>query len=246
MNEDAKKAQETARIQMLARVKNILEEKDSDAAIEFIERQDDFKAVVNSYNTLIFDLYNKEKNLGWMVPIANAGISYCLGKSRELADKDAEMATKLKSIAKVISFNLASFTWPGWDEEGITVTEADLAAGLAAAKLNLKLVEELGKDPAQLSNSYWTVGSHYLARNTPKDYDKAIEAFNQAAEQARVAKSTDGELMNTGYVAMARILKGDQAQADFDASIKALKEMGTDDAKFFAKQLEDVLKVFSR
>jgi len=246
MNEDAKKAQETARIQMLARVKNILEEKDSDAAIEFIERQDDFKAVVNSYNTLIFDLYNKEKNLGWMVPIANAGISYCLERSKELAEKNAELSAKLKTVAKGMSFNLASFTWPGWDEKGITVTETDLAAGLAAAKLNLKLVEALGKDPAQLSNSYWSLGAHHIARNTAKDYDEAIEAFESAVEQARAANSKDGEFMNTGYAAMARILKGDQAQADFDASIKALKEMGTDDANFFAQQLEDVLKVFSR
>lgn len=35
------------------------------------------------------------------------------------------------------------------------------------------------------------------------------------------------------------------AQTDFDAAVKALKELGTDDANFYAQQLEDVLKVFT-
>jgi tetratricopeptide (TPR) repeat protein len=240
MNKDD---QAKARAEMLAKVKKIVEEKGSDAAIEFIQEQGDFRTIVNSYNNLIGDLYWKEKALDAVVPIANAGIKYCLDKSQEFAKTDPETSTKLKILAKVFSANLASFTWPGWDEEGITVTDADLKAGLEAAKLNLRLVEELGSDPAQLSNSHWSIGAHHLAA---KDYQKAIDAFNQAASKARAAEKKDGELMNSGYAAMARMLKGEDAQTDFDAAVEALKELGTDDANFYAQQLEDVLKVFSR
>jgi hypothetical protein len=243
MNEDPKKALQEAMAKIMAEAKQVLADKGPDATIEFIQGQDELGKIVNSYNNLIFELYNKEKNLEWLVPIANAGIKYCLDKARELADENAELANRLKMFAKVFSANLASFTWPGWGEEGITVTDADLTAGLQAAKLNLRLVEELGSDPAQLSNSYWSLGAHHLAA---KGYDKAIESFKLAAEQARVAEKKDSELMSSGYTAMAKILEGDDAQTDFDEAVGALKELGTDDANFYAQQLQDVLKVFSR
>ena len=55
--------------------------------------------------------------------------------------------------------------------------------------------------------------------------------------------------MNKGYVAMADILAGvekEKMQAEFDKTVKALQDIGTDDAKFFASQLVSVLKFFSQ
>jgi len=245
MNEDEKKAQQEAMTRIMNEVKQLLSDRGPEAAVEFIEGQDDLGKTVNTYNNLIFELYNKEKNLKWLVPVANAGITFCLGKSKELASQNAELSTKLKSVAKALSFNLASFTWPGWDEKGIVITQADLDAGLEAAKLNLQLVEELGADPGQMSNSHWSVGAHYLARKTPADFDKAKKSFESALDYGKQAGSRESELMNAGYIVITRVLAGEDARSDLDDVVKELNDLGTGDAKFFAKQIEDVLEVFS-
>ena len=55
--------------------------------------------------------------------------------------------------------------------------------------------------------------------------------------------------MNNGYIAMTDILAGaekEKAQAEFDKTVKALEDIGTDDSKFFASQLVSVLKFFSQ
>lgn len=234
--------EDPARAEIAAKVREMVERQGADSAIAFIEGAEDYKQVVNNYNNLMMDLYWKERALNAAVPVIDAGIKYCLAKSDELAAEDSAMATKLKTFAKIFSFNLASFTWPGWAEEGITITDEDLDAGLEAAKLNLKLVEELGGDPGQLSNSHWSIGAHYLAR---EDYQNAVSSFENAQFEAHRVGIKDSELMNAGYLAMARILSGEDVRGDFDRAVKALNNLGTDDAKFYAQQLEDVLKIFS-
>jgi len=82
-----------------------------------------------------------------------------------------------------------------------------------------------------------------------KEYAKAITAFESAVSYAQKVGSKDAELMNKGYIAMSKILAGadkEKAQADFDNTVKALQDIGTDDSKFFAGQLVSVLKFFSQ
>jgi len=112
--------------------------------------------------------------------------------------------------------------------------------------LNVRLVERLGGKPGQMSNSYWAIGAQYLAM---KEYEKAKKAFESATTFAQKAGGKGAELMNNGYIAMTKILEGsdkEKAQADFDKTVKALQDIGTDDSKFFASQLESVLKFFSK
>jgi tetratricopeptide (TPR) repeat protein len=234
------------RLEMAAAVKKLIEANDSYAAIEMVQEKGVFADVAQRYEFLVRDLYWQEKALHAVVPIANAGILYCLTKADELSEKDAEGASKMLNYAKIMSFNLSSFTWPGWDEKGIVITEHALMAGLEAAKLNLRLVEKLGGDHGQLSNSYWAIGAQYLAL---KDYASAITAFGSAAEYAKKSGSKDAELMNNGYIAMTKVLEDaekEKAQGDFDKIVKALKDIGTDDANFFAGQLVSALEFFSR
>ncbi len=234
------------RLETAVTVRKMIDENDSYGAIEMIQGKGDFEEIAQRYEFLVRDLYWQEKALHAVVPIARAGIQYCLIKARELEEKDAESAKKMLNLAKVISFNLSSFTWPGWDEKDIMITGDALVAGLAAAKLNLRLVEELGGDPAQLSNSHWAIGAQYLAM---KEYVKAKAAFESAAKYAHKAGSKDAALMNNGYIAMTGILQGadkEKAQVQFDKTVKALEDIGTDDSKFFANQLVSVLKFFSQ
>ena len=134
------------RLEMAAAVKKLIEANDGYAAIEMIQEKGTYAEVAQRYEFLVRDLYWQEKALHAVVPIANAGILYCLTKAGELSDKDEEGASKMVNFAKIMSFNLSSFTWPGWDEKGIVVTEHALVAGLEAAKLNVRLVEKLGGD----------------------------------------------------------------------------------------------------
>ncbi len=234
------------RLKMAATIKKLIEEEDSYAAIESIQDTSGFDEVVKRYHYLVLDLYWQEKALHAVIPVGRAGILYCLTKAQELAEKDSVNAAKMLRFAKIISYNLASFTWPGWDEKGIVITEDALTAGLEAAKLNVRLVERLGRDPGQLSNAYWVVGAQYLAL---KDYVSAIGAFESAVAHARAAGSKESELMNNGYIAITKIIEGsdkEKAQKDLNKTIDALKNLKTEDANFFANQLQDVLPVFTK
>lgn len=234
------------RLEMAAAVKELVEDNDTYGAIEMIQGKGTYAEVAQRYEFLVRDLYWQEKALHAVLPIANAGILYCLTKANELTEKDAEVASKMVNYAKIMSFNLSSFTWPGWDEKDIVITEHALVVGLEAAKLNVRLVEKLGGDHGQLSNSYWAIGAQYIAL---KDFGSAIAAFESAVEYAEKAGSKDAELMNNGYIAMTKVLEGskkEQAQADFDKIVKALKDIGSDDANFYADQLVSALKFFSR
>jgi tetratricopeptide (TPR) repeat protein len=234
------------RLEKAATVKKMVEENDSYGAIEMIQSKGDFKEIAQRYEYLVRDLYWQEKAVNAMVPVARAGIHYCLTKANELTYKDSAAAHKMVDYAKIISYNLSSFTWPGWNEEGIVITDEALVAGLEAALLNARLVERLGGNPGQMSNSYWAIGAQYLAM---KEYGEAKSAFESAVVYAKQAGGKDAELMNRGYFLMAEILEGkekDKAQAEFDKTVKALQDIGTDDSNFFVDQLVSVLKFFSK
>ena len=234
------------RLETAAAVKEMVGENDSYGAIEMIQGKGDYKEIAQRYEYLVRDLYWQEKSVEAVVPVARAGIQYCLTKASELAEKDSAAAHKMVDYAKIMSYNLSSFTWPGWDEKDIVITDEALVAGLEAAMLNVRLVERLGGKPGQMSNSYWAIGAQYLAM---KEYTKAMDAFEFAVSYARKANAKGAELMNKGYVAMVKILEGtdkDNAQVDFNRTVELLKDIGTDDSKFFANQLVSVLKFFSQ
>ena len=145
-------AQQTdqARMEITTNTRNIIQEQDIYAAIEYIQESGDFKVITARYHNLIFDLYWQEKALFAMVPVAQAGIQYALTKAREFDSEDSVLAGKMRSFVKMWSFNLASFTWPGWQEEGIAITDADRKDGLDAAQLNVRICKALGEGPVKL------------------------------------------------------------------------------------------------
>ncbi len=236
------KQEDTERIKVFEKVKEILRKHDIYKAIEFVNSQGEPQVVAKRYLDLAMDFYWKEKNVPAVVNFAQAGIHYCLLKAQDYSKDDA---LKLKGIAMALSYNLASFTWPGWDEKGIVISKADLNTGLDAAKLNLRLALELEKGPAAISVSHWAIGAQYLALG---DYDKAIESFTAAVEKAREVQDKASELMNAGYIGIAKILAGKEkdGQKEFDDAQEGLKQQKTEDADFYSKQLHTVLKVFSK
>ena len=234
------------RAQILAEVKSILEESDEFRAIEFVNGQGDPEMVANRYFDLVIDFYWQEGSLPEVVTFARAGIQYALSKAQELPPEEAEGASKLRSIAKAMAYNLASFTWPGWDQEGIVVSERDLATGLDAAKLNLRLAHELSKPTSAVSAAHWVLGAQYLAA---AHYSEAVEAFTMAREKAHQADDEASEWMNHGYIGMARIIEGSakkEGEKALSEAIDGLEKVNTEDARFYTAQLKSVLEFFSK
>lgn len=231
---------------VLEKVKALLKSSDTFKAIEFINSQGKPGLVAKRYADLVNDLYWQEKALSDVVIIGRAGIQYCLTKAQDLAESDSAGAAQLKGTAKAIAYNLASYTWPGWDEKGIVISQADLIAGLDAAKLNLRLAIELNKGPKPLSMAYWALGAQYL---TLGEYEEAVSAFDSSKEEAREGKDRASELLALGYIGVTRIAEGtkkSKGEKQLDEAVSGLEKLKTEDAKFFADQLRTVLKVFTK
>lgn len=222
---------------------NLAKSEDSFRAFAHIEASGNPGEVVTWYSTLVRLGYSQEKNVPLMAAFGRRGIQYGLEQAGRT--ESDELADKLRSTAKEISFNLGANTWPGWDE-GIVITATDLAVGLDAARTNLRLARELKRDAGPLSNAHWLLGAHYLAAN---DLPQATGEFAKSAELNVESKNPEGEWMSRGYEAIVQQLN-EKTRADGDKSLAAavtkLREIGSDDAKFFADQLESVSRFFLR
>jgi hypothetical protein len=211
---------------------------DSFAVIEFLSRQDDPTVVVDTYNDLVRYLYNTAKNIPGMISLGRAGIQY--GLAQAAAVSDPALAAEIKGRAKAISYNVAAFTWPGWDEPGIEITRTDLAMGMDAARTNLRLARELQRGDLPMSRAHWVIGAHHLA---VKDYDAARREFDDAARLAASAGEPGEALLSKGYAALVDVLQGGDA-----ALLDALKTelSGIKDGEFFVGQIDSAQRVFSR
>lgn len=237
---------DSERTMVLKQVKSLLKESDTFKAIEFVNSQGEPQVVAKRYSDLVKDLYWKEHTIPDVVTIARAGIQYCLTKTQELAKDDPEGAVQLQRMARVISYNLASFTWPGWDEKDIVISQHDLTAGLDAAKLHLRLVNELKEEPMRFSIAYWVLGAQYMAAG---EHDKAIDAFVSSMERAKEANDKESELLALGYIGVIKIVQGEkkaEGQKQLDEAIEGFNKLNTEDSNFFIEQLKTALQVFAK
>jgi hypothetical protein len=233
------------RAKYAAEISQMLRERDSFVAIERIEADKDEKTVARRYFYLIVDLYSA-KQVGDMATIGRAGMQYMLTHARAHAGNDEEAATWFLNLAQMSSFNLASNLWPGWGDEGVTVTAEQQAFGHDMAKLDLRLVQEMKLPPEKLSTATWIIGVHQLAA---RDYAKAKDTLAKAKEHAIKSGANDTPLMVEGYIAIAEILEGkmaDMGRKRLAAAAKELDDLKTEDATFFKQQHQDVLKVLSK
>jgi hypothetical protein len=217
-----------------------IREADPFAAIEFLHRADDPIAVMKAYRDLVNHLYWKEKDLPTAVSLLLAGIAYGLTYGNDQGS--AELRYDLKSLAKTLAYNLASFAWPGWDEPGIVIGATVAAVGLDAAQLNLRLAEELNKGDLPLSRGHWMLGAQYLAA---KDYEKARHHFDEGARFAEAAGSTAEIWLCFGFAALVRMLASPEnqaARADLDHIKSRLAEM--EGGKDFLGQIETAESVW--
>jgi tetratricopeptide (TPR) repeat protein len=240
------KEEDPQRSRILEEVKLLFEGSDSYKVIEFVNEQGEPKEVARRYSDLVNDLYWKEKTLSHVVTIARAGIQYSLTKAQEYGNTDSALATEMREAAKIISYNLASYTWPGWDEQGVAITKADLTAGLDAAKVNLRLAKELERELIPLSVAHWALGAQYLALG---EYDRAIQAFQSSASKAEEAAARLYVLLARGYTGITMIVEGSrrgEGEDLLDEATEGLNQLGTEDSEYFVQQLKTALDVFTR
>lgn len=239
-------AAEQKRADVLERVWQQLEAGDSWQAAAFVESQGEPVEVAVLYSNLVRDIYGKKHDVPRMILIGQAGIRFCLQQARAVETKDPEAANQLKGIAKTTAYNLSANTWPAWEDAGIVITRSDQQIGLDAARLNLRLAQELGRGPDKIGGAHWLLGAHHIALGRTEE---AVEHLQLAVEKAREAGTPDAEQMARGYIAIARLsadTRNDAARTELDAAIEGLKKIGTDDAKFFAGQLLSVHEFFTR
>jgi tetratricopeptide (TPR) repeat protein len=232
------------RADVLRKVRVLFEDGDSFQAIQFLSALGEPKVVAERYEDVVKDLYWKERAIPPMVTVARAGIQYCLTKAQEVEKEDPELAVHLRSSAKTNAYNLASFTWPGWEEKGIVLSEADLVAGLDAARLNLRLAIELDKGALRVSMAHWALGAQLMAAGR---HEEAVEAFTLSREKAHAALDKLYEMLALGYVGVAKILSGSQradGEKDLETAMEELREFKGEDGQFCINQLETAMRVF--
>lgn len=222
---------------------NLLQEQDAFAAIDYLGRQSDRVAAAKSFVDVMRHLYWKEKKLTASVLFALAGTQFAMVQASLVQETDAAMALQLRSVAKGLLYDIASFTWPGWDEPGIAITSTDLLIGFDAAKANLRMAKELNKGDLPLSRAYWMLAGHHLCG---RDYKAAEDAYELAARHAAMAGAKAEELLAAGFVRLAGLFisPGNPIlQTQLDAIQRDLMKM--ENGPDFVQQMRSALRVFS-
>jgi tetratricopeptide (TPR) repeat protein len=217
---------------------------DSFAAIIFLTGINDTVMTLNVMADIMRHQYWKEKDLVGALAFARAGIQFGLQVAVDYEIAEPELAYELRSAAKGFAYNFASFAWQGWDEPGVEITRADHEAGFDSARVNLRLAIELERGDLPTSRAHWMVGAYYLADG---EHEQAIKSFERAISFAKAAGAGIDELLNHGYVLVAKLLDTPDDVLlieDFDTLKNAFREV--EHGEDFIQQLETARLVFSK
>jgi hypothetical protein len=209
------------------------------AAVEYLSRQEDLVVAMKALNALQRKAY-RAKDIGRSMAFGRAGVQLGLSEGRRLAESNPDLSQQLLGQAKAMSYNLASFSWPGWDEEGIRLSTSDVVMGLDAAKVNLRLAVELKRGATPMSNAHWVLGAHYLSDNaldTARDHFQKAETF---------AESDSGRLLAQGYLVLTDIVASPD-DAAFRPSLAGIQKKlePLEDGPFLSEHLTTALRVFT-
>ena len=215
---------------------------DTFAAISFICKQGDPFTITSTFNDVVKHLYWEDKDLPAVVAIGRAGIQFGLAASRAAEVENAEAAKELKTKARAIAFNVADL--PGLDgmRKASILTLLTSSSGYDAAKLGVRLNEEMDAEPLGLSSAFWMLGADQLAAAKST---RAQQSFSQSAEYAVAASSKSYELLADAFeiLAIAQADPGDSGRAEKMESVKkamAKEEQGPD----FVDQVDTAARVF--
>ena len=171
------------------------------------------------------------------VPVAKLQLFYITEHADRVEATDPVQTAELRRFARGVAFNIASFTWPGWGDSPEPISEKQQQLGLQAALRGLELASQ-AEDVT--SNILWITGAHQL---NAKQYDAAIESFEQAKTLAR---NDFFRSMHAAWQMLTRVLaaNGTEGLADFERAVSDLRAADFEDATFFADQLTTAKGVY--
>ena len=225
-------------------VQSLNEKKDLFAASEFLLGIGDTQTLVIAFSDLILDCYHTAKSIEQVLHFGGAGIHHCLASALACDGADGAAAKELRFAAKRMATNVASFTWPGWDEPGITISPEQMRQGLMFARYSVRQLHELEPTPAQVAFTHWFLGAQLMAH---RQYAEALEVFNTAhAYNQDAGDEPEGRLMLEGYIGLTTLLAGriGSGEAKYCAAVAALRARESDDSEFYAEQLITARAVF--
>lgn len=216
-----------------------LESEGLEAAVRLLRQADLPPAEhIPLYTELMRYAYWQQKDLPAAIEISQTGIRH----GRALAECRPEDAETILAQVKAIHYDLASFTWPGWDEEGIEIAKEQVRLGLDSARTNLEMAVRLKKDALPLSRAYWMLGAQQLAA---KDRTQALASFTMAEQHAVEAEALGEALLSQGFARIASLLDDpDNQSLQVELAEVKTELLDQEDGEFFVKQLEDATRVF--
>lgn len=193
------------------------------------------------YRTAMRDAYWERRDLAVSLAIGWAAVDRCFTEATAERSDRAGVHLHLAD-AKGFLYDIASFTWPGWDEAGIAVTPDQARLGLDAARHNLALALELDKDDLPMSRAHWMVGAHLL---TSGDLPAAKAAFDRATDHAERADSPADAALAAAFGHLSSVAMGDGGAEDrLESSLGRLASV--DDGAMFADQVAVARRVIER
>lgn len=221
----------------------LLAQSDSFAVIEFLDQQEDQLRVAKTYSELVKHLYWKKKNVPDMVALSRAGIQFALAAGNLVHKQDLVKTLLLREQAKTIAYNLASYTWIGWDEPGIILTETDQCYGLEGAKTNLRLAFELEKGDMPISRAYWMQAAQLLSAG---QLAASRCAFQKAVIYATRAGAAADRLIARGFEILVDCLHDPQnakAQSELSEIKSQLEPL--ENGQMYIDQIDTAWRVYS-
>ncbi len=172
------------------------------------------------------------------VPVARLQLHYALNQIKQTDENEKTELNRLRKFARGVAFNIAAFTWPGWDDTGpISIENQKL--GLSAARVALDFATQVEDITF---NALWINGAHEL---NAKNFEIAIEFFEKARD---TADETSGKKMASGWIALTELLADtiQKKRTQLDDAIAELRQADDKNGEFFAHQLETALDVYTR
>lgn len=206
--------------------------------VEFLTNGVDSTVALDTFRSLANESYWERKDLGKAMEIARAGMTVGL-----VIAAGTGAGYEHRSAVKAMAFNMASFAWPGWDEDGITIENHHLLAALDAARTNVRLAVELDKGSVAISRGHWMVGAILLALHR---YQEAIAEFLASRLSADEGRADVESAMAEGYAALVRVVERPGDQATEDELVEILDRLRLlPEGDQYAHQIEVARRVFA-
>lgn len=188
------------------------------ATIAALAEIEDLDRVPDAYQQTMRAAYWDDRDVHIVVAVAYAGVSRLLTEAARV-DVDDETEYAMRSAAKGLTYDLASFTWVGWDEPGIEISPAERSAGLAAARTNLSMAYALAKEDLAISRAHWMLGAHLL---TAGDLANARGGFEEGARYARIASEPAEAALCDAFAALTGLAADPSSTEALSAAMTSL------------------------